>query len=332
MLEERRLATVDSILEINNLTKRFKIGRGFSKSVLTAVNKATFSIKKGKPEIFTLVGESGSGKSTLSKMILGLYEPSEGNLHFRNKKINELTKKERRNWFMKEVQPIFQNPFETFSPLKKIDSYLYNTAKNFKMMEKGQSVEEYVDQKLQLVGLSWEEMEGRYPNQLSGGQVQRMSIARALITNPSLIIADEPVSMVDASLRMSIVNLFKELRDELQVSIIYVTHDLATAYYVSDRIAIMLRGNIVEQGPAREILDEPMHPYTKLLKESVPQPDPEDEWTDITDLTASLEKEEFAQKGCKFGTRCPYADPSCKNEIPEDYQVGSRTVRCFRYE
>ncbi|MFW5961594.1 MAG: oligopeptide/dipeptide ABC transporter ATP-binding protein, partial [bacterium] len=143
---------------------------------------------------------------------------------------------------------------------------------------------------------------------------------------------DEPVSMVDASLRMSIVNLFKDLRDELQVSIIYVTHDLATAYYVSDRIAIMLRGNIVEQGPAREILDEPMHPYTKLLKESVPKPDPEDEWTDITDLTASLEKEEYAQKGCKFYSRCPYADPSCKNEIPTDYQLGNRTVRCFRFE
>ncbi len=323
---------MDNILNVNGVIKEFKRGKGFSKSILTAVNKASFSIKEGEPEIFTLAGESGSGKTTLARMILGLYEPTAGSLLYKGRLIDKIEKKEKRNWFMKEVQPIFQNPFETFSPLKKIDSYLYNTAKNFNMVKKGQSIKDYVDEKLQMVGLSWRETEGRYPNQLSGGQVQRMSIARSLITNPSLIIADEPVSMVDASLRMSIVNLFKHLRNKLGVSIIYVTHDLATAYYVSDRIAIMLRGNIVELGKARDVLDEPLHPYTKLLKESVPQPNPEDIWTDITDLSLSLEIEEFQKKGCKFAARCPYMEEDCRNEVPEDIEVDGRTVRCFLYE
>jgi peptide/nickel transport system ATP-binding protein len=167
------------------------------------------------------------------------------------------------------VQPIFQNPFETFNPLKRVDRYLYSTARRLARAPTRAAAEVMMDEALQKVGLSLREVSGRYAHELSGGQLQRVAIARALIPNPALLVADEPVSMVDASLRMSIVNRLRDLRDDLGVSVIYITHDLATAYYISDRLAIMQRGYIVETGPARPILDAPEHPYSRLLKESV---------------------------------------------------------------
>jgi peptide/nickel transport system ATP-binding protein len=175
--------------------------------------------------------------------------------------------------FMRHVQPIFQNPFEAFNPLKRVDRYLFMTARRFTDARTTAAIEAHTDAALQKVGLSLAEVRGRFPHELSGGQLQRTAIARALIPRPALIVADEPVSMVDASLRMSIVNLFKTLRDDLRVSIIYITHDLATAYYISDRIIIMQKGRVVESGAARAVLDNPQHPYSILLKESVLSPE-----------------------------------------------------------
>jgi peptide/nickel transport system ATP-binding protein len=167
------------------------------------------------------------------------------------------------------------------------------------------------------VGLSLGEIQGRYPGELSGGQLQRLSVARSLITRPRMIVADEPVSMIDASLRMSIVNLFRTLREEKNVSVIYITHDLATAYYVSDRIAIMLRGSIVEMGSVEKVLDDPLHPYTRILKESVPFPD--------------LETREFSRAGCKFAGRCPNVKDICRNVEPSLQEVKGRMVKCHLY-
>jgi peptide/nickel transport system ATP-binding protein len=175
---------------------------------------------------------------------------------------------------MKQVQPIFQNPFEAFNPLKRVDRYLLISAKNFLGAKSRAERERAADGALNKVGLSLAEIRRRFPHELSGGQLQRVAIARALISEPSLLVADEPVSMVDASLRMSIVNLFRTLRDDLGVSIIYITHDLATAYYISDRIIIMRKGEVVESGPARSVLDNPKHPYSQLLKDSLLSPDP----------------------------------------------------------
>jgi peptide/nickel transport system ATP-binding protein len=170
---------------------------------------------------------------------------------------------------MARVQPIFQNPFEAFNPLKRVDRYLIATARNFAGARDDRSAEAAADVALKQVGLSLEEIARRFPHELSGGQLQRVAIARALIPKPGLIVADEPVSMVDASLRMSIVNLFRTLRDDLGLSIIYITHDLATAYYISDRIIVMQTGEVVEAGPARTVLDDPQHEYTRRLKASV---------------------------------------------------------------
>jgi peptide/nickel transport system ATP-binding protein len=160
--------------------------------------------------------------------------------------------------------------------------------------------------------------------------LQRISIARALITDPKLIIADEPVSMVDASLRMSIVNLFKQLRDELGVSILYITHDLATAYYVSDRIAIMFRGIIVEMGTVEKVLMNPRHPYSKLLRDSIPQADPKLRWTTTVTLS-ELEQEEYLRRGCKFAGRCPDVMEICKGVAPMDISIDDVLVKCHKY-
>jgi peptide/nickel transport system ATP-binding protein len=319
-----------NLIQIENLTKVFAIRQGLSVTRFVAVDKARFAVKSANPEIFTVAGESGSGKTTLARMILGLEEPTSGSVYFKGRDVTKLSKKERRSWFMKEVQPIFQDPFATFSPLKRVETYLYETASNYGIVKRART-REYIDEVLDSVGLSLREVEGRHPNELSGGQVQRISVARALITNPSLLVADEPVSMLDASLRMSIVNLLMELKQRKSVSVIYITHDLATAYYVADHIVIMLRGWIVEMGPVEKVLGNPLHPYTQLLKQSVPQADPDRKWKEKTDL-AVLEREEYLMAGCKFAGRCPAVTDICQYREPEDYFVDGRTVKCFLYE
>ena len=168
-------------------------------------------------------------------------------------------------------------------------------------------------------------------NELSGGQAQRVLIARALITKPSLLVADEPVSMLDASLRMSIVNLFKQLKDKQQVSVLYITHDLTTAYYAADRIAVMLRGWIVESGPVEKVLGEPLHPYTQNLKNAIPEADPDKTWEGDASL-AIMDTEEFTRTGCKYAGRCPAVMEICKHQVPSNYFVDGRAVKCFLYD
>ena len=257
-----------TLLNVENVSKSFAMGGVLSRKTTAAVQDASFSLAVEKPEIFTIIGESGSGKTTLARMILGLETPTTGSITFRGKPVGGHTKAERLD-FMAAVQPVFQNPFEAFNPLKRIDRYLESTAKRFLKLSKRDDLDGAMDAALQKVGLSLAEVKGRYPHEMSGGQLQRAAIARALIPNPPLLVADEPVSMVDASLRMSIVNLLKSLRDDLGVSVIYITHDLATAYYISNRLIIMQRGRIVEMGDARTVLENPEHPYSRLLKASV---------------------------------------------------------------
>ncbi|MGB9787533.1 MAG: ABC transporter ATP-binding protein [Dictyoglomus turgidum] len=312
------------LLRVENLNKVFTIGSIFSRVRIRAVNNVNFEI--GNSEIFTLAGESGSGKTTVAKMILGFLEPTSGKILYKGKDISELQKDRAKDLLRKEVQAVFQNPFETFNPLRRVSNYLMETVKNFGISERP---EEVIESALNLVGLTWNEVKDKYPSEFSGGQLQRISIARSLLTNPTLLVADEPVSMVDASLRMSIVNLFKDLKEKRGVSVLYITHDLATAYYVSDRIAIMFRGEIVEIGSVEKVLMDPKHPYTMLLKESIPEPDPKKKWTkDIKILT--LEEEEYQMKGCKFISRCPYRMEKCKNPVP-DVEVDDRLVKCYLY-
>jgi peptide/nickel transport system ATP-binding protein len=322
----------NKLLEVRHATRSFHVGGLLTGTKLYAVNDVNFSLEKDRPEIFTIAGESGSGKTTLTRMLLRDLEPSSGEVLFNGQNVTAIKKKKEFAAFMKLVQPVFQNPFETFNPLRRVEEYLFDTAVNFGAASDRMSARDTVDRALHQVGLSLEELSRRYPHELSGGQIQRVSVARALISKPSLILADEPVSMVDASLRMTIVNLFKKLRDEEKVSVIYITHDLATAYYISDRIAVMLRGFVVEMGPVEAVLGNPLHPYTKLLKESVPAPEPADKaaWAQRIGLSTT-EVKEYNRQGCKCAARCQNAMDTCRQVEPVDVEADGRHVKCHLY-
>lgn len=264
---------MNDLLFLDRVSRTYAFGGLFGRGAFKAVDDVSFGLDAARPEIFAIVGESGSGKTTLSRMILNLIAPTSGAIRFEGADLSTIRGARARMHFMRRVQPIFQNPFEAFNPLKQVDRYLYTTARRFAGARTAAEAEARADEALHKVGLSIAEVRGRFPHELSGGQLQRTAIARALIPNPALLVADEPVSMVDASLRMSIVNLFKTLRDELHVSIIYITHDLATAYYISDRIIIMQKGRVVEAGAARAVLDNPQHPYSIQLKNAVLSPE-----------------------------------------------------------
>jgi len=326
------MSAENKLLDVRHITRVFHIGGLITGTKLIAVNDVSFSLEKDKPEIFTVAGESGSGKTTLARMLLRDLEPSSGEVLFEGRNVFSIQKRKEFASFMNKVQPVFQNPFETFNPLRRVEEYLFDTAVNFGMAKDRKAAVDVVDRALHLVGLSLDEVARRYAHELSGGQIQRVSVARSLICKPSLILADEPVSMVDASLRMTIVNLFKKLKEEEKVSVIYITHDLATAYYISDRIAIMLRGFVVEIGPVEAVLGNPLHPYTKLLKESVPAPNPVDKegWAQRIGLSTT-EVKEYSRKGCKFEARCPYVMDQCRQMDPPDVEAEGRIVKCYLY-
>ena len=317
---------MDRVLEVENLTKIFTLGSIVSRIRITAVDNISFDLKPA--EIFALAGESGCGKSTTARIIMGFEEPTSGEIVHKGKR--DAKKKNEKVWFTEGIQAIFQDPFGTFNPLRIVDRYFFETVQQYRLAKNKAEAVKLIDQKLQAVGLSYEELAGRYPSEFSGGQLQRISIARALLTDPKLIIADEPVSMVDASLRMSIVNLFKKLTEDLGISVLYITHDLATAYYVSDRIAIMFRGNIVEMGTVEQVLMDPKHPYTQLLKESIPEVDTNKRWDEAINLS-STEHEEYLRQGCKFAGRCPRVMEVCKVAAPPDVIVDNVLVKCYLY-
>jgi len=317
---------MNKILELQDITKVFHLGSMISRVRITAVDRVSFHV--GSAEIFGLAGESGCGKTTVARMILGFEESTSGRLIYRGKDGKVVTGK--KVWLTAGVQAVFQNPFETFNPLRQVESYFFETVHNFHLASSRTEAVARINQSLGAVGLNYMEIAGRYPSEFSGGQLQRISIGRALLTEPPLLIADEPVSMVDSSLRMSIVNLFRDLKEEFGVSVVYITHDLATAYYVCDRIAIMFRGNLVEMGAVEKVLMEPKHPYTKLLLESIPEPDPRKRWTTKVKLSES-EQEEYLRVGCKFAGRCPQVMERCKGEAPKDVSVDDVLVKCFLY-
>jgi peptide/nickel transport system ATP-binding protein len=230
--------------------------------------------------------------------------------------------------YYQAVQPIFQNPFETFSMRKYVDSYLYDTALNLKIAKDRKEAREIIADALSSVGLDFNAVAGKYPYQFSGGELQRISVARGLIPRPKLIVADEPVSMIDASLRMNIVKMFVSLKEKYHVSFIYITHDLSTAYYVSDYVAIMYRGNVIEYGSSDRILTNPLHPYTELLLNSVPTGGKK--WERNLKLP-DIELQEYQNTACKFANRCPFVQTVCRLHKPPLVQIQSeREVLCFK--
>lgn len=274
------------LIELKNVTKIY--GGGFlnKENQTVAVNKASFTIEEDNPRIVTIAGESGSGKTTMTRMLLGSIKPTHGQMFYRGKDFATLSRKERRQ-FQLEVQPIFQDPFESYNPFYKVDHVLHAPIKNFKLASSTDERDKLVMDSLRMVGLQPDETLGRFPHQLSGGQRQRVMVARALLLKPRVILADEPVSMVDASLRATILDSIQTLNRELGITIIYITHDLTTAFQISDDILIMYRGNVVEYGDVERVIHNPRHAYTRLLIESIPQPDPDKRWGELARATGT---------------------------------------------
>jgi peptide/nickel transport system ATP-binding protein len=267
---------MNNIIDVKNVTKIFSKGI-INKSFTRAVNNISLNIDSEKPMIRAIAGESGSGKTTLARMILGLISPTEGELFFQGQNINKLNNEDRLN-FRKSVQPIFQDPFGVFNPFYKIDRVLNTPLIKFQVSNNKTEIKDRIETALNSVGLRPDETLGRYPHELSGGQRQRIMVARALILEPKVIVADEPVSMVDASLRATILESIYKFKEEQNISVIYITHDLTTAHQLCDDIMVLYAGNMVEAGPIDLIVRNPSHPYTKLLVNSIPFPDPDMNW------------------------------------------------------
>ena len=307
------METMKTILKTEGLNKVYTLGSLFRRLTINALDDVSLEVKSDQPVIISLVGESGSGKTTLAKVILRLVKPTSGSAVIYDRKVAGEGEKPSKRDFLAMVQPIFQNPFEAFSSYRTVDAYLQTTSGRISGLHNNTSIDA-MREVLTSVGLKYDDVRGKYPNQFSGGELQRISIARALIPHPNIIIADEPVSMIDASLRMNIVNLFLSLKQQYNTSFLYITHDLATAYYISDFIAVMYRGSIVEYGRAKTVLRNPQHPYTQLLLDSIPLPNRK--WTRQPFAMSDIETKEYRFGGCKFRNRCPLAQELCEHTRP----------------
>ena len=281
------------LIELADVTKTFP--HRFGEAPVTALHKLSFALPANDPRIVAVVGQSGSGKTTLGSLVLGFTAPSEGTIKWRGSDLAALPGAVRKV-FRREVQAVFQDPYSTFNPFYRVARSLTLPLRSFGLAGSKQEARTLADAACRQVGLNPDALLDRFPHQLSGGQRQRLMIARALLLRPRLLVADEPVSMVDASLRADILDLLVELRDKHGIAIIYITHDLATAYRVSDEVMVLHRGRVVESGAPEAVLGNPEHPYTKLLVDCLPWPDPERPWGTPEEET-SLRREIAEQEG-----------------------------------
>jgi ABC-type oligopeptide transport system ATPase subunit len=266
------------LLELRDVTKIYG-GGVFGQRQVTALRDFSLVIDADHPTIIAIVGESGSGKTTMARMLLGLETPTTGALLYNGKELRRTSRRKRRS-FRRDVQAIFQDPFEVYNSFYKVDHVLTTPIEKFHLAKSREEGRQLIEQALRAVGLRPEETLGRYPHQLSGGQRQRTMVARTLLLRPKVIVADEPVSMVDASLRVTVLANLLQLKQEYGISLVYITHDLATAYQISDRIIVLHHGEVVEAGDPEQVVKHPEQPYTKLLISSIPLPDPERSWGD----------------------------------------------------
>jgi oligopeptide/dipeptide ABC transporter ATP-binding protein len=310
------------LLELRNVRQVFKTGT-------VAVDNVSFHVENDKPSIIAVAGESGSGKTTLGLITLGFLEPSHGQALYKGKNLKSLSGQDRFD-FRKEVQAVFQDPFAVYNPFYRVDHIMEVPISNFKLARSKREARTLMEEALTSVGLRPEETLGRFPHQLSGGQRQRLAVARALLMKPRLLIADEPVSMVDASLRATILESLRKMNEGLGITILYITHDLTTAYHVCDYIMILYRGSVMEAGDVDSVIANPQHPYTQLLIDSIPWPDLNRKWGQQEIIVDEVKS---AKGGCKFAGRCPHVMEKCRQSPPPLYQVDEgRVAACYLYE
>jgi peptide/nickel transport system ATP-binding protein len=326
---------VTALLEARNVTKVFG-GGPFNRSArLVALDDMSLAIDEAPPTITAVVGESGSGKTTFARLLLGLTDPTFGQVCYRGHDLRQLNRTQREQ-FLREVQVIFQDPYEVYNPFYRVDHVLDEAVTNFRLADSKAQRRELIEEALLSVGLRPEETLGRYPHQLSGGQRQRIMVARALLLRPRVIIADEPVSMIDASLRATVIESLRNLNRQFGISLIYITHDLTTAYQMSENIVVLYRGTVAEAGDVERVVKEPEHPYTRLLIGSIPRPDPKHPWGFKGKVTDQASKNGVSgntgQQGCQFADRCPSVMPICREKKPPLYHTAPhRATACYLY-
>ncbi|NMB02836.1 MAG: ABC transporter ATP-binding protein [Firmicutes bacterium] len=315
------------VLELNNVFMYFPVKRfGTKMQYVNAMYDISFSL--GQREIVSLVGESGSGKTTTAKVVAKLHQPTKGEVLFKGMDI--FGKEIKQQNYKKSVQMIFQNPYEVLNPTHKIESILQRPFKIHKLATKAE-VKDQIAQLLASVGLEpAEKYMGKFPHELSGGERQRINIARAISVQPELLLADEPTSMLDVSMKMIIMNMLKQFRDEQDISLLYITHDLAGARYIADRIAVMYAGMIVEIGPSDDVIQKAYHPYTQLLRSAAPQPEKGFRQGKLT-TKGDIPNLVNPPSGCRFHPRCPLASAECSQEVPPLQEVAeNHVVRCIK--
>lgn len=317
------------LLETKDLQKHFPIKDFFGrkKQAVKAVDGITFQIRKG--ETFGLVGESGCGKSTLGRTLIRMYEPTGGQIIFDGEDITKLEGAKLQPYH-KRMQIIFQDPYSALDPHHNVEEIIREPMSLYTNASKS-DIDEQIVELLKKVGMKADDMY-KYAYEFSGGQRQRIGIARALAVEPSLIIADEPVSALDVSIQAQVLNLLNELKHDLDLTYIFVAHDLSVVEYISDRVGVMYLGNFVEVGEKEKIYSNPMHPYTQALLSAVPVPDPTAKRERIL-LEGSIPSAHKPPTGCKFHTRCPKCMECCKTQAPERYEVDDgHYVYCHLYD
>lgn len=315
-----------ALLEARKVSKVF--GSGASATV--ALDQFTLSLNDDKPTFVSVAGESGSGKTTLARLLLGFADPTKGEVLYRGQNLKRLSRSTMMQ-FRREVQAIFQDPFEVFNPFYKVDHLLQTPIAKFHLAKSSAEARTTINEALIAVGLRPEETLGRYPHQLSGGQRQRLTIARALLFRPRLIVADEPVSMVDASLRATILESLKKLHIDFGISFVYITHDLTTAYQISANIIVLYRGSVAEVGDVDQVIKEPKHPYSQLLIASIPEADPTTRWGGEQPIRSQATRH-AASTGCRFADRCPSVMEMCWTQVPPLFRTSTYSgTACFLY-
>ena len=319
----------ETLLEVKHLKEYFNITTGmFSSKPLKAVDDVSFAIRKG--ETLGLVGESGCGKTTVGRTLLHLYKPTAGEIWFNGKQV--VTKKDIAE-FRKKTAMVFQDPYSSLNPRMTVSDIIGEPLDIHKMYANKQERMEKILAMMARVGLNSEHA-SRYAHEFSGGQRQRIGIARSLVTNPEFVVCDEPVSALDVSIQAQVINMFRELQEEMDLTYLFIAHDLLVVRHISDRIAVMYLGKLVELADAKEIYDHPLHPYSKSLMSAVPVPDPKiARANQRVVLHGDIPSPLNAPSGCPFRTRCPYACDACAESMPELKELSSgHFVACHRAE
>ncbi|MDQ6671338.1 MAG: ABC transporter ATP-binding protein [Chloroflexota bacterium] len=318
------------LLEIRQASKMYGGSVIGKRDATVALDHLSYSIPDSHASMTAIAGESGSGKTTLALLMMGFLKPTSGQVFYRGKDVAGMSAAERR-LFRREVQPIFQDPYEAFNPFYRVDHVLETPLKRFGLASSKQEARGQIEAALEKVGLRPNETLGRFPHQLSGGQRQRIGVARALLCRPRVIVADEPVSMVDASLRATILASLQVLNRDFGISIIYITHDLTTAYQICENIVILYLGKVVEVGTVERVIRAPKHPYTQLLVSSIPVADRRRRWGDDAQSEAEGTPHAIAgQTGCPFAPRCPSVMQRCWQSPPPLFLTDPhRAAACF---